>query len=249
MLVQADDNKWKLYMIICPIVINSFNQPTYLKRMVEQIVKFDVEHIIVVDHASTNAELCDYLDDIRKDVTVIKLRENLGPHWFFMEGLALALPEFFAYTDSDLQFNDKLPKDFLSQLIEIGRSLKATKVGFALDVSNVNELLSYPITIGGRNYTNLEWERQFWTKPIEFKQYSIYEAPVDTTFAVYQRSEFDSSLRKYIHDGVYDCMDTPRSYRVAGDFTATHLPWMRYDPMPKDELNYYVASRINVHKY
>jgi glycosyltransferase involved in cell wall biosynthesis len=236
-------------MSSCPVVINSFNQPTYLRLMIEQLRNLDVKTIIVVDHASTSPELQDYLDLIRKTVTVIKLRENLGPHWFFVEGLALSMPEFFAYTDADLKFNESLPHDFLSQLISVAAGLHATKVGLALDISKSADMISYGINIGGKNYTNIEWERQFWTKPVRFKNYELYEAPVDTTFAVYQRKEFDSMLMRYMRDQVYDCMDTPRSYRIAGEFCATHLPWSRSDPMPREELNHYTSTRINVHKY
>lgn len=233
----------------CPIVINSFNQPTYLKRMVEQLNEFEISNITIIDQNSTNPELIDYLENIRKFATVIKLRENLGPHWFFMEGLALNMPEFFVYTDSDLQFNKNLPKDFLSQLIEISKALEATKIGLALDISNENDLLYFPINLGGKDYTNVEWEQQFWNKPIKFKQYAVYQAPVDTTFALYQRSVFDPILKKYIRDQLYDCLDTPASYRVGGDFAAVHLPWSRSDPMPRTELDYFVSTRINVHKY
>jgi glycosyltransferase involved in cell wall biosynthesis len=236
-------------MSSCPVVINSFNQPTYLKLMIEQLRNFDVEKIIVVDQASTNPALLDYLDNITPAVEVVKLQENLGPHWFFVEGMALSMPEFFAYTDADLKFNANLPHDFLSQMIEVATGLRATKVGLALDISNTNDMISYGINIGGKNYTNVEWEQRFWAKSATFKHYSLFEAPVDTTFAVYQRKEFDPMLKKYMHDQLYDCMDTPRSYRIAGEFSAVHLPWSRSDPMPKDELNYYVTTRINVHKY
>ena len=232
-----------------PVVINSFNQPTYLKLMIRQLMELSVERIVVIDQRSDNPELLEYLHDIRKDVSIIKLRENLGPHWFFLGGMALSMPEYFAYTDADIKFNKNLPKDFILQMIEVSLKLKATKIGFALDISNLDDLITYPINIGGKSYTNIEWEQQFWTKSIEHKHYSIYQAPVDTTFALYRRSEFEPFLRKYIHDDLYDCMDTPGSYRIAGPFSAVHLPWALSNPIPKEELEYYVNTRISIHNY
>ncbi|WP_424361377.1 glycosyltransferase [Methylocystis parvus] len=236
-------------MFSCPVVVNSFNQPTYLKQMIEQLRALQVENIIVLDQASTNPELVEYLELIKKDVTVIKLRENLGPHWFFMERMAFNMPEFFAYTDPDLAFNPNLPKSFLAEMIEIAKSLGATKVGFALDVFNTEDTVSYPITIGGAQYTTIEWEMQFWRKPVAHRSYSLFQAPVDTTFAVYQRSAFDPHLHSYIRDNVYDCMDTPGSYRIAGDFSAVHLPWSRSNPMPAAELDFYATTRAKIHNY
>lgn len=217
--------------------------------MIRQLLERDVDDITVIDQCSTSPVLLRYLDELSAKFTVIRLRENMGPHWFFMSGFALKLPDFFAYTDPDVRFTDQMPKDFLARLILLSREIGASKIGVALDVSEPEKMRPFVISIGGRTYSIPEWEGQFWARRVHHPNYQLFRAPVDTTFAVYNRASFEGSIVKYRREKVYDCMDTPNSYRVAGEFTSVHVPWMKDDPIPEEELAMYVAHRVDVHQY
>ena len=61
-------------------------------------------------------------------------------------------------------------------------------------------------------YTVFDWESQFWRFPLQRSDaLKVFAAPVDTTFAVYNKSQFKGSFM----DGV----------RVAGAFAVIHLSW------------------------
>lgn len=230
-----------------PVIINSFNQLTYLKIMVEQLERIGCEELIVLDQASTYPPLLDYLDSIDRRVTVIRLRENNGPHWLFTSGLVPSLPDYFIYTDPDIRFPQDMPRTLITDMMRALRSLAAVKVGLALDISR--PVKNAILTIGGQQYTIPEWEQQFWSKEIRFNGLELYRAPVDTTFALYDRRRFQAEIRKFRIDGVYYCMDMPGSYRLAGRYTSTHLPWMQDDPVSPEELDFYVATRKVIHNY
>jgi hypothetical protein len=105
------------------------------------------------------------------------------------------------------------------------------------------------INIGGADYTFASWESQFWRDPVALGDLQLYRAPVDTTFALYNRKHFDPLARAFARQKLFDCMDTPGSYRLAGPYTATHVPWMKDDPIPWEELDFYCTHRADFHGY
>lgn len=232
-----------------PIIINSFNQFTYLKMMVNQLQRLGRREIVILDQASSYPPLLDYLKEIERTTTVIRLRENNGPHWIFTSGFSSLLPQYFVYTDPDILFPADMPRSFISDMLRAARATAATKVGLALDISRPENIKNAALPLGGRIYTIPEWEQQFWRRPIRFRGLELYKAPVDTTFALYDRKRFDREIRKFRADDIYYCMDMPGSYRLAGRYTAVHLPWMLDDPIPEEELVYYIETRRNVHEY
>ena len=65
-----------------------------------------------------------------------------------------------------------------------------------------------------------DWESVFWTKRVEDDEYELYEAGIDTTFAL---------VNKKYPGG--------KSIRVAGNFTARHIPWYVKNPFyTKEEI-------------
>ncbi|MBW3616973.1 MAG: glycosyltransferase [Proteobacteria bacterium] len=232
-----------------PVLINCFNQPTYLRMMLDQLSRLGCRNLVVVDQASTYPPLVRLLAEIEREVTVIRLRDNNGPHWLFTSGFSSMLPEYFIYTDPDIQFPADMPRSLIRDLMRVSRAASATKVGLALDISRPENIKRVGLPIGESVYTIPEWERQFWRRPIRFRGFEVYKAPVDTTFALYHRARFDEHVRNFRAENVYYCMDMPGSYRLAGRYTSIHLPWMLDDPIPEEELAHYVAHRRNVHEY
>jgi glycosyltransferase involved in cell wall biosynthesis len=233
----------------CPIVINSFNQVTYLRNMVNQLFSRECYNIMIIDQSSTYAPLLDYLKEIESKVVVLRLSENLGPHWFFTSGFALKKPRYFVYTDPDIYFNKEMPHDFLCELISLSEHLDAVKIGLALDISSESDIINARLNIGGEVYTILAWEAQFWRSPLNLAKHEMYRAAVDTTFALYDRNVADQYLKEFYNSKRYGCMSTFSSYRIAGSYTATHMPWMRGNPLPPEEQAYYISHRRNIHDY
>lgn len=206
------------------IFIPTFNNPTYLRTMVDQLHARDLTNIIVVDNASTTRKMRALLDS-DFGVTVIRLTQNLGPHHIFLDDTNYAsLPELFCVTDPDLELNPELPEDFLAQLVSLTERFKIGKAGFSLDISDPASMRDERITIHGVRHTIWDWERQYWTDPIgELAELgTVYRARVDTTFAVYNKTYF----RRENHDD---------AVRVAGVFTCRHLPWYRETGIPATE--------------
>ena len=142
-----------------------------------------------------------------------------------------AQPRYFAVTDADLVMGDALPPNWLQALAFVAQHLKA-KAGAALDVSRPADMWRGEWTAG---HSVAGWEGRFWhgawpalPAPLQAAlNASAYRAFIDTTLAAYRRDDWmapatppalpscgGACVSKY-GDGA----------RLAGAFTAWHLPW------------------------
>lgn len=233
-----------------PVVINSFNQPSYLRMMVNQLSALGVDNLVIIDQASTSPELLSLLDELKHRYPVVKLADNNGPHWFFLSRFFELLPPRFVYTDADLLFSAQLKSGFIDTMDAVLDDLSAIKVGLALDISQPADMIRADFSIGGQLYTIQSWEAQFWKERVPSATgLEVYRAPVDTTFALYDRDRFKQQVDRMRPHGRFSCMDTPGSYRLAGEFVAVHLPWMRDNRIPSAEWAAYLAGRGDIHAY
>jgi hypothetical protein len=178
-----------------------------------------LSRVVIIDNASTTEEMKRELLDLEKRVHVIRLGKNAGPkyfarNWFFY----VQLPQIFCVTDPDLAFNRNLPNDFLEILFALTHEHRIGKAGFALDIQDSENFREIELEFKGKSYDIVSWEKQFWQKQIGLTQGldPVFLADIDTTFALYNKNHF---VRKKL--GFY------RALRVAGNFTARHLPWYR----------------------
>lgn len=221
-----------------PFVLNSFNNPTYVQRIIEQVRKFNFSSIVILDSGSTYGPMKKILRSMeREGVYVVRLRWNAGCHWLFQQDISVnAMPKVFVYSDPDLDFNPDLPPDFLDSLLEISRAYSVGKVGFALDISEPERMNPSTFLMPGNvSETIYDWESRFWKNPLKREGFpDLYVAPIDTTLALYNR--------EYFHpDAFYDAI------RVAGDFTARHLPWYLENAVSPEELSYYRRTSRQSH--
>jgi hypothetical protein len=158
------------------------------------------------------------------------LAGNPGPRHVFLDPAIYArLPRYFCLTDPDLAINPAMPPDFLGELAALAARERVGKAGLALDLSDRNAMRDEPMQIGERSWHIWEWEDQFWRDelpPLRPGGDPVYRAPVDTTFALYDRTFFDP-------DRFLDAI------RVAGRFTCRHLPWYRERQLPEEEERFY----------
>jgi hypothetical protein len=196
--------------------------------MVDQLKRWRFDDIVVLDGASTYEPMTNLLSDLAKEqcVTVVRLKENRGPRLAFMSAAAI-LPQIFCVTDPDVELNCDLPCDFLYALALLTLKHKIGKVGFALDISNPQELIQSYYVFGENKLRIWENEARYWRNKIdEFDGNPVYRAPIDTTFALYNRSFFRGD--RFL-----------AGLRVGGRFTAKHLPWYKNHQIPLDEFNFY----------
>ena len=214
-----------------PIIIPTFNNPTYTRNMVEQLRSRDLKNIILIDNASTLPEMQSFLDFAGQHCHVIKLPVNHGPHYTFLKEQEFqSLPNYFCLSDPDLQFHPEMPSSFLGDLAVITETFKVGKAGLALDIGEDEAFRDTKINAHDRTYTIREWESQFWEHKVGEMHggSAIYRAAIDTTFALYNK--------KYI-----DLADFYQACRIAGHYTCKHIPWYVENGLGEAEESVYGA--------
>jgi hypothetical protein len=198
-----------------PIIIISYNNYKYVENTVKQIAKLNEEYlsfIFIMDNCSTDEKTKEYLKNCPHKV--IYNKENSGP-WVNSNVNADVynqMPDEFILTDADLQFNEKLPKNFIEILSELSDKYKCSKIGFALDISDFDKMLKGSYF---RGLTIYDWEKRFWNTKQDDKNYELYKADIDTTFCLLNKKNEKNNF----------------SIRIAGDFLAKHIPWYVENPI------------------
>jgi hypothetical protein len=207
-----------------PIVIISWNNYTFLKNFIDQIKKY-ANPIIVLDNKSSYPPLLKYYDDIKAElgdkIDIRRLDQNYG-HTVYMQ-IKDTLPSIYILTDPDVELNAKLPTDFTDTLVALSEKYQAYKVGFALDLSDKEKFIKCDNYTQGKSI--YDWESQYWNNRITDDKYELYDAAIDTTFCLINN--------KY---------SGGKNIRIAGDFTARHLPWYEgyiKNHIPQDEIDFW----------
>lgn len=222
-----------------PVIVVSYNNGVYVKNTVNQLSKFKIKPIII-DNNSKDKETLSILNEINESKgCVVFSKKNFGHMVGFSDEIYNLFPDVFAYTDPDLQFNKDLPDNFLKILSELTREYSAYKAGFALDLlpdqsfTNIKHIAKTTKPISWhKEFTIRDIEAKYWRKKINNNSYDIYCAKIDTTFAVYRKSNYEGDF----FDGI----------RVAGIFSAIHLPWFpKIDIMNKKERKAYLRKNLS----
>lgn len=201
--------------------------------MVAQLQERACQRLRIVDNASTAPEMLLCLQQMEaQGVEIIHRSENSGPHLFLDAAFYANLPEYFVITDPDLALNPHLPATFLEDLLALTEQHQIGKAGFALDISDRSAMRQENFVICDKVLKIWEWEEQFWTQPLPPLPGGdpVYNADIDTTFALYNKRYFDPGQHY-------------RAVRVAGRFTCRHLPWYREHSLPTRELCTYQKTQ------
>lgn len=207
-----------------PVVINSYNQLTYIKNIVNKLTLAGFGNIYISDQCSNIQELIDYLSSGNgKIFNVFWSAKNNGPHDFFISGKYRIFAEVpFMYSDPDLDW-DYLAPNYLTRLFEIAKKYNTFKVGSALTIPDPVDLkpgISFA-NGNGVNVTVPEHEAQFWVNELEA---NVYNSPIDTTMHLFLPGYYNPE-RPLI-----------TGLRVSGEgFQLKHLPWWKDDLMSKQE--------------
>lgn len=199
-----------------PIIICNFNRLECLKALIGRLEELDYRNIHIIDNASQYPPLLEYYD--KCPYIVYRLKKNLGHLSLWKSGIYRKFRNrYFVYTDSDVVPGPECPKDFIHDFYDIMQRFRAVKVGNALRIDDLPDSFRDKEKV-------IRWERQFWRVELER---DIYDAQVDTTFALY-RPNLKWGTENY---GL--------RIRVGGIYTALHLPWYADSSNPTQEDIYY----------
>lgn len=193
-----------------PIVVICFNNYKYVENTIKQIVKINplyYKNIIILDNCSNCVDTIYFLNHV--DVNVIFNKINNGP-WvnpYVNSDLYNKLPDKFILTDPDLEFNELLPSNFIEILCKLSDENSCNKIGFALDISDFNNMYQ---NVYVNNLNIYQHEIQFWSDKVPNNTYELYNAAIDTTMCLVNKKHIER-----------------QPIRIAGNFTAKHLPWYK----------------------
>ena len=152
---------------------------------------------------------------------MFRLDENVGHLSLWKAGICRQFRnQWYVYTDSDVVPGDRCPEDFIERLYKLAEKYKAVKAGLAIAIDDLPDCYAQREDVA-------HWESDWWKNELEP---DVYEADIDTTFALY-RPNFKGGSGK-----------TGRRIRVAGDMTARHLPWYVDSENPDEEEQYYINT-------
>lgn len=220
-----------------PVIVISYNNGVYVDNITRQLNHYDIKPIII-DNCSSSDKTRSILAALEQsgNAVVARSRHNLGHEVGFLQPVYDILPEIFCYTDPDLQFNENLPGNFLDTLVNLTSEFKVYKAGFALSLKGHGPLKN--IQVHSRHtkpflydeYLSVEeFESRYWVYRLLHEELELYAAPIDTTFAVYRKSNYFGDFHNAI--------------RVAGDYAAIHLPWFSEIDIMSDEDKSYYGNR------
>ena len=153
------------------VVINNRNRLTTTKKMVEHLLDLNSnEQIIIIDNQSTYEPLLKWYEQIDK-VVDIRYHKNEGHLALWATGLYKELDDYFVYTDSDIELNEKFPRHWKKIMLSLCQKYKK-KVGLAIRVDDLPNHYRY------KNQA-IRNEGRWWLNEVEP---DVFEADTDTTF-------------------------------------------------------------------
>ncbi|HYX50409.1 MAG TPA: hypothetical protein VE843_11740, partial [Ktedonobacteraceae bacterium] len=190
-----------------PIFVISFNHLTHLKTIVQFFQTLGARNVNIIDNNSTYQPLLDYFKIA--PYKVHRLEANYGHMALFESPLFKEVIDssYFVLTDPDILPVPECPEDFLCVFIDIlFRHPMKNKVGFSLRIDDLPQHYDLRENV-------IAWESRFYTQALAHDNITIYDAPIDTTFALYRpRREWRTR-------------DFYAALRVGAPYTARHLPW------------------------
>ena len=186
-----------------------------LKHLLDWLESQKMRRIVFIDNGSLFPPLVDFLN--RTEYQVLPLDRNLTQTAPWTGGIIKVLvpDDFYIVSDPDIiPVMDSL--EVISRLYEVHEKYPYfMKVGLGLKIDDLPD--HYPL-----KKDVVKWESQFWTKQVEP---GVYEAGVDTTFALYKPYSYSYMIHS--------------SLRTGEPYTARHLPWYENGKKLSDEEIFY----------
>jgi len=205
-----------------PVIINNFNRLTYLRELIHALESRGLVNIIIIDNQSTYAPLLEFYETC--PYKVVRLGVNYGHLALWKSGIYNRYKwDYFVYTDPDVTPVEQCPTDFLIHFKSLlDRKIELDKIGFGIKIDDLPDRFSLKERV-------VRYESHYWKKEIAP---GLYDAPVDTTFALYKPF---SGLKA---GEVY----TLRSWRTGFPYLIRHLPWYIDSSQLSTEDQYYLDT-------
>jgi len=206
-----------------PIIINNRNQYTFLKMLIDWLVAHGYRNIIVLDNDSSYPPLLEYYRTLPH--RIVFLQQNLGYMALMKCDLYQEIKrDYFVYTDADVVPIDECPCDFLDYFLSLLKKDRLLhKVGLSLRIDDLPDCYEHKNKV-------LVHESKFYRKEVSA---GVFEAPVDTTFALYR------PFTKVSFYGWFYEKSTTKHYRIGYPYQARHMPWYEDSANPSEESVYY----------
>ena len=194
-----------------PIFIISYNRVDDLKKMVTAMESSGYNNIIILDNASDDPDLLEYLKKLKHKYKVHFLKQNYGHMVLWKCGLydELINDSYYVLTDNDIIPIEECPSNYLDVFYDIlQRNPHKGKCGFSLKIDDLPNEYQYKWDI-------IRYESFFFRDIMRDDNYLLYDAPIDTTFALYRPEKY----RKEHGLSFYNAI------RVGYPYEARHLSW------------------------
>lgn len=201
---------------LIPAFIINRNLLSWPKMMAEWMTALPGVVPIIYDNQSSYPPLLEWYDSC--PYQVLRLPGNTWHSGIFYSGILNKLDtDYYIITDPDLDLSS-VPLDIIDKMkYGLNKYPEYGKCGVALHTDDL------PDGFPGK-YDIINWESKYWTDPLDDL---FYRAHVDTTFALYDASR----LRSYTYEAI----------RIAGPYTARHIPWYITKDNISSEFKYYCA--------
>lgn len=214
-----------------PIIIVNFNQLEYTKAMVEKLQTFNNIKVIIVDNSSSYQPLLDWYATLDDEITIVR-SSNYGPKSPWINGTInkciAKYGKHYIVTDPDLDISS-LPNDAIDIMKTILIQRNCFKVGLALKIDDIPDHYKLKESVLG-------WEKIFWNQVDTYEDIPIYQAAVDTTFALYNH---DKSNENFLSSAV----------RLGGKLEIRHTPWyIDNDKLTDNQIFYNMICKVSPHR-
>jgi hypothetical protein len=205
-----------------PVIINNFNRLSYLRDLIEALESRGFTNIIILDNLSTYPPLLEFYKTCPHKI--IRLVANYGHLALWKSGIYNQYKwNYFVYTDPDLVPVEQCPPDFLAYFKTLlDKNYRLDKIGFGIKIDDLPDRFSLKERVVG-------YESKYWEKEVAP---GVYDAPVDTTFALYK--PFSTLKAGEIY--------TLRSWRTGFPYLIKHLPWYVDSLQLSPEDRYYLDT-------
>ena len=214
-----------------PIIIPVFNQPTYLKNLINWWRWYHPDApIYILDNASNSMQLIDFYSEITdRKIQLVRFPENnFIPNMRDFLGSDHMRPyDYYVISDPDIMPHPNTPMNFLQVWLSYMESKNLHRIGFNLITKELPLYLNERQMIIGNEAELLQGR-----EVIAYEGFTGYKAPIDTTFCLYKKANGGWSAPM-------NGEDWGNCVRL---FDAFHLGWYINGDNLNEEMEYYFKS-------
>ena len=205
-----------------PVIINNFNRLTYLRELIQALESRGITNIVIIDNQSSYPPLLAYYKIC--PYKIVRLPANYGHLALWKSGVYSQYRwNYFVYTDPDVVPVEQCPSDFLAVFKTLlDKNYKLDKIGFGIKIDDLPDRFALKERV-------VRYESGYWEKEVAP---GLYNAPIDTTFALYK------PFSRLKAGEIY----TLQSWRTGYPYLIRHLPWYIDSSQISQEDQYYLDT-------